>query len=155
MLTIFVVALLTVLVVPASAVAQRCTGEDVAAIDQYCELLPTAEGMAPSDEPRGALRSVLPAADRTRLWRAGPTGRALLAIAPGAPMRGDASTVEPLPGAAGALAGRLGERDDSRSTVRAIGSAAWDGGRLSELFRWLLLSATVGLVGTAWVRRSR
>ncbi len=84
MLTIFVVALLTVLVVPRFGIRPEMLREDVAAIDQYCELLPTAWREWRPATSRGALRSVLPAADRTRLWRAGPCGRALLAMAPGA-----------------------------------------------------------------------
>ncbi|HWH96173.1 MAG TPA: hypothetical protein VNT03_20085 [Baekduia sp.] len=148
--------MLSVLFVPSSAAAQKCSGEDVAAIDQYCELLPTAEGQAPSDEPQRGLMTVLPVAERQQLWRAGPAGRALLSMPTGAHLHGRDRKPRPLPGAAAAISGWLAERDQAEdSPVRAIGTAAWDGDRLSELFRWLMLMSTVGLVGTAWVRRRR
>jgi hypothetical protein len=131
-------------------------GNDVAAIDQYCELLPSAEGPASSNEPRRGVRTVLPPEERKRLWQAGPVGRALLAMPIGVQAGAVGPVFRPLPGAAAALSGRLAEPDASGPGVlRATGTAAWDGGRLSQLFRWLLLASTIGLVGAAWARRPR
>jgi hypothetical protein len=150
------VVLLSVLLLPSRAAAQKCSGDDVAAIDQYCELLPTAVGPAPSDTPRLGLGSVLPHEERLKLWRAGPAGRALLSMPVGAHLSGQDPALRPLPGATAALSGWLSDRGERQAgSVEGIGDAAWKGSRLSQLFRWLLLMSTVGLVGTAWARRSR
>lgn len=155
-----VVAVLSVPLLPVGAAAQtqKCASEDVAAIDQYCEVLPTAEGQTSSaSSPQQALRSALPQTQRVRLWRAGPPGRALLAIPPGLHLRvqGQEVRAQPLPGAAAALSGWLSDHHHGDRPVRAIGAAALGGDGLSPVFRWLLLISTVGLVGTAWIRRSR
>jgi hypothetical protein len=152
---VVLVALSSIALFPSPAAAQRCADDGVAAIDQYCELLPGATGAAPIDDPMHALNSVLPTTARVRLARAGPEGRALLAMPAAAPVQGGRAAVDPLPGAAKALEGRLAERNARGGVLRAISDAAWDGGQLSDLFRSLLLLATLGLVGTAWARRAR
>ena len=152
--TIVVVVLGSVLLIPSSAAAQRCSGEDLAAIDQYCELVPGVTGKLPLSRSKQALGTVLSPAARERFMRSGPEGRALLALPVGAPL-GQGSP-RPLPGAADALEGSLGEHPGflSRGT-EAVGNVLNGAGGVSDIFRWALLLSTVGLSGTAWVRHRR
>jgi hypothetical protein len=154
--SIFILALLSVLLVPSTADADECANANVAVVDQYCELLPTAEGSAAADTPEQTLRASLPAPERAELWQAGRAGRALLYMPEGPHLRGHDRTPQLLPGAADAVSRWVAQDGDRRDvSLRATTGAAWRGARLSDLFRWLLLMSTVGLVGTAWVRRRR
>jgi hypothetical protein len=154
--SIFILALLGVLLVPSPAAAQKCRDDDIAAIDQYCELLPTAAGPVAADTPQPRLRQTLAPAERLQLRRAGPAGRALLSMPEGVGLHVRGHTPQLLPGAAAVVARWMVDHGDRRDTsLGATTKAAWHGARLSELFRWLLLMSTVGLVGTAWVQRRR
>jgi hypothetical protein len=138
---------------PSSAVAQRCVGEDVAAIDQYCETVLGAEGEEPISGTTKTLRSTLPAALRRLLERAGPEGRALLSLPQGSPLaRSDGMRLSRLPGAMAAVRGELSEDAEASGVpARALGSvAAGDG--LSGVFRWAILLSTLSMVGIAWSR---
>jgi hypothetical protein len=154
--TVIWVASVSVALFPSSAAAQRCSGEDVAAIDQYCELVPSVSGTTPPGSSSRTLRRMLPRSQRAVLERAGPSGHALLALAPGAPMRQGTGRVRLLPGAVEALSGRLAEpRMSVDASLRAIRSAASDDQGVGSGFRWILLLSTLGLVGTKWMRRTR
>jgi hypothetical protein len=71
-------------VLPASASAADCaTAPEAAAIDQYCELLPTADGNGLTTTARGngpRLRDVLSKAAVARLRKEGELGEALLML---------------------------------------------------------------------------
>jgi hypothetical protein len=149
---IFVAALLSIasFTSPASA-AERCSRDDVAALHQYCEQLPGAEGPTAVEGVAGSLRETLAPSVRRRLQQSGPEGIALLALplgmapAPGAP-RG------PLPGASGAVSGSLADPEDGGGmVVRAVGAIAGPG--LSGVFRWALVLSTLFVAGIAWIRR--
>ncbi len=140
---------------PSSALAQRCVGEDVAAIDQYCETLLGAEGDAPVSGGKERLRNALPADVRKLLERSGVEGRALLAMPVGVPTSGDAKMrIRRLPGAMAAVKGTLAENADSGAPAKSVGSLV-SGDALGSLFRWALLLSTLGMVGVAWVRHRR
>lgn len=152
--TIVAVVLGSVLLIPSSAAAQRCSGEDLAAIDQYCELVPGVTGKLPLSRPMPRLGTVLSPAVRQQLGRSGPEGRALLALPVGAPLGPDGNP-RSLPGAADALEGSLSEPPSFLSReAKAVGNL-FNGGGASDIFRWALLLSTVGLSGTAWVRHRR
>jgi hypothetical protein len=138
---------------PSSAVAQPCVGEDVAAIDQYCETVLGAGGEESISGQTKTLRSTLPAAVRMLLERAGPEGRALLALAQGSPLgRSDGMRVSRLPGAMAAVRGDLSEdAEGSGVPARALEGLA-EGAGLSGVFRWAILISTLAMVGIAWSR---
>jgi hypothetical protein len=152
---------------PSPAAAAPCPPEQtVAALDQYCESLPTPGGVAaPTAEGPGGLamaplRSVLPPKQVKRLREAGPAGMALLelpAVAPlaRAPMtraerrRADLGARKVV--ASGTLDSRKG---DVVSVASGLASAAPD--VVGGVFRWGLVICSLGLSGVAWLRfRSR
>jgi hypothetical protein len=152
--TIALVVLLGMALVPSSAAAQRCSGEDVAAVDQYCELIAGAEGKVPVSRATQRLRDVLPTPTHRLLLAGGVEGRALLALPVGAPLRPGTHSLDPLPGATAALAGRLGELTSSAgAAARIVGTVTDDGNGLSDAFRWALLLSTLGLAGAARVKQ--
>jgi hypothetical protein len=134
--------------VPSTAAAQRCSSEDVAVVDQYCELIATAEGDMPLTRPGPRLRDTLPMSLRQTLHARGVEGHALLALPAVAPRAG-----EPVPEAADALAGRLGSRASVVGGVaRAVGATADGGIGLRDAFAWVLLMSTVAIAAAAWLR---
>ena len=78
-------ALAVALCLPASASAQKCIARPgTAALDQYCETVPTDRGETPARPTDDSLRSKLAADDVCRLERHGKDGAAVLAL-PGGP----------------------------------------------------------------------
>jgi hypothetical protein len=72
------------LCVPGTASAQKCIARPgTAALDQYCETLPTDKGDTPARPSDGKLRSSIPASDVDRLERHGKDGQAVLALPTG------------------------------------------------------------------------
>ena len=134
------------------------------AVDQYCEEIPTADGMGDQTDGAGAfgtddamesvpLREVLPANAVKALSRSGPVGRALLRV----PMRtlvGDTSGTRPR--APEATAGfRPGDLPrPARNPIRALGQSA-EASALGGDFRWALSLSTVALFAAAWWRLRR
>jgi hypothetical protein len=135
-----------------SAAAQRCSGEEIAAIDQYCEMLSVAEGRGPISGAKDPLRAVLTPGVRAELEAAGPAGTALLALPAGAPVLAGSIDRRRLPGAADALIGTLGESRSPTATARALGTLGDGGNGLSAVFRWALLLSTFGLTAVGWIR---
>ena len=79
-----VVPLAVALAVPAAASAQKCIARPgTAALDQYCETVPTDKGDAATHQSTGKLRSDLPAGEVDRLERRGDEGAAVLALPTG------------------------------------------------------------------------
>jgi hypothetical protein len=140
---------------PGRAHAGTCSKPDLAAIDQYCELLPGADGAVPPGFSDRTLRDVLPMMTRRLLNVAGPPGQAILALPVGAPMRRGGGRDSLAPGARDALKGEFAVRDGDAAGVAGAVSRLIEGGGLSELFRWAVLLSTLALVGVAWVRRRR
>ena len=151
------------LAAPGPAAAAACPPEQtVAALDQYCESLPTPGGVAaPTDEgegglPMGKLRSVLPPKQVKRLRDAGPAARALLELPAVAPLarafmtpaerhRADVGAREVV--ASGTLDRRKG---DVGSVASGLASSAPD--VVGGAFRWGLVICSLGLSGLAWLR---
>jgi hypothetical protein len=152
---ISLVMLLGIALFPSPAHAQRCLGEDLAAIDQYCELLPGAEGAAPAGGSAPQLRAMLPRAARMRLERAGPAGRALMALPFGGRLPTGDSRLREFPGALGALGGAFDDDSSLGDGLRAVQTLGKDGEGLSDAFRWALLLSAIGLVGAGWRRHRR
>lgn len=149
---IVVVAVATLMLLPSSAAAdKRCSAEEVAALDQYCELITSAEAKLPIAGTMPRLRDSLPRGARRKLAAAGAPGTALLALPDPAPRAGPA---KPLSDVTGAIAGRLGrERKSLERTARALGSVTGGESGLGRGFAWALLFITVAAAGIAWVRR--
>ena len=151
------------LAAPGPAAAAACPPEQtVAALDQYCESLPTPGGVAaPTDEgegglPMGRLRSVLPPKQVKQLRKAGPAARALLELPTVAPLarafmtpaerrRVDLGARKVV--ASGILDRRKG---DVNGVASGLASAAPD--VVGGAFRWGLVICTLALSGLAWLR---
>jgi hypothetical protein len=138
---------------PASAVAADCAAApDAAAIDQYCELLPTADGIGLTTTARGngpRLSDVLPADVVADLRHAGPEGRALLQLP--APYPG--SKDSPPLGTEGLLKGRLAAAAGVGHVPRALAEALRTGG-MPAVLTWILgLTAFVGAAAVVTRRR--
>jgi hypothetical protein len=118
-------------------------------------MVPGVTGKQTVAGPVPRLEDALSADARQRLARAGPEGQALLALPLGA-LLGPGGRPRALPGARDALEGSLSEDTVSLpSAAQAVGNLLSGDSALSDAFRWALLLSTVGLCGTAWVRRRR
>jgi hypothetical protein len=127
------------------------------AVDQYCEELPSADGMGEQTDgalPALPLERLLTERVADQLAEAGPLGRALLGLpaprqfepdggGPGWPAGDAAGLVGP-----GALA--RPEGGPVGAVVRSVEASAFDGG-----FRWVLSASTIGLFAAAWLRLRR
>ena len=77
-------ALVLVLAFPAGASAQKCVARPgTAALDQYCETVPTDKGQTPARPSAGRLRGALPAGAVDKLERHGKDGEAVLTLPSG------------------------------------------------------------------------
>jgi hypothetical protein len=154
-------ACLAAIAMPGAAMAQRCTPQQtVAALDQYCDALPTSDGQfAPIGSSRAVgppLAQALPASDAAELRESGTAGQALLLLSAAAPI----GTAVPSPTrrrAARRAAAEVRESDELegrrgpvRTVASAIASASADA--VAASFKWGLLISTLGLAGVAWVR---
>jgi hypothetical protein len=124
----------------------------IPAADQYCEVLPGADGRGIEGESGPRLREVLPADVVKRLERSGPLGQALLAIPSGTSPDVLSGERRPLDVRDLVNEERLGPESGSPSArvlraVRSSGTA--DGG----VFGVVLFGSAVTLVGAAWLRR--
>jgi hypothetical protein len=137
------------------AAAYACIGDpSVAALDQYCDAMPTADGGPPTGSGRDArpLALVLPASEVVRLRAAGPAGRALLLM----PVVAPASARD----AARRHAKRKhnGARNialtSGTTASKVIESAVRATDGLGPL-RWVLLASTLTFAGFAWLRFKR
>jgi hypothetical protein len=148
-------SLLVVGALPASAAAADCSAApDAAAIDQYCELLPTADGTGLTTTARGngpRLSDVLPADVVAGLRHAGPEGRALLLLPAPYPGRPDSPPL----GTEGILKGRLAAEPGVGQVPRALAEALRTGG-MPAVLTWILgLTAFVGTAAVVTRRRRR
>ena len=138
---------------PASRPPIGCLGNtDVAALDQYCAGLPSADGRGISG-PR--LREVLPAKLARRLEKAGPLGLALLSLRLAAPQsklakeaRGRGLDADELL-KRGTIGG--GETKPSANPIK-LAARAVSAGELEIAFGSLLLMSSFGIAGAGWRR---
>jgi hypothetical protein len=160
------VSLLAAGVLPASASAADCaSAPDAAAIDQYCELLPTADGNGLTTTARGhgpRLRDVLSKEAVARLREEGALGEALLMLPVLFPGRVDEHghpRGRPLLETKDLLEHRLAapaDADASRMT-KALLKAAGQGG-IPAALAWILGVTAVGGAaagGMRFYRRTR
>lgn len=145
---------------PANAAAApppACVGvADVAALDEYCPKLPSADGLGREPGPR--LNAVLPARLVAKLKKAGPLGDMLLALSVAAPertlnrnSRGRGLDAEDLL-RRGSLGG--GARKPSGNPL-SVAASAVTGGQLNAAFGAVLLLSAVGISGGGWRRFRR
>jgi hypothetical protein len=130
-----------------------------AAVDQYCDVLPSADGTGEQtgDMPRVPLARVLSERVRERLQEAGTVGRGLLEL-PALRLQGLPSVGpdgRPLPRLdAAALVGggtlALPRRSPLRAVNRSAATSVLDRG-----FGLMVSASTVALFGAAWVRLRR
>jgi hypothetical protein len=145
------------------AVAQSCLPEEeVAALDQYCDALPTADGEPESMIGSGGTRSepplrlALPSRHVARLRRSGVAAKALLLLPTPRPVgKGPAVARERRRTAVEArkvvASGTLKSPVGSvREVVSSLATSSED--VVEGAFRWGLVLCTLGLAGMAWVR---
>jgi hypothetical protein len=141
----------------AAAQAQRCTAPPgTAAVDQYCETIPAADGSTGSQPGNDAARGSVSKGTLEALRAAGADGSSLAGIvsqtapapATGSPQRADA----PKPSAK-RPAGKDTTDRPSANPLTALSSAAGDGSILPSGLVWVLLALLVTAVGIALFRR--
>jgi hypothetical protein len=130
-----------------------------AAVDQYCDVLPSADGTGEQtgEVPAVPLGRVLPERVRERLQKAGTVGHGLLALPALRPegVPGGGAGGRPVPRIdAAKLVGRgtlaLPRRSPLAAVERSAANSLVDGG-----FRWMVSASTFALFGAAWVRQRR
>lgn len=144
--------------------AQRCVAPPgTAAIDQYCETVPTAggdRGSAPPAAPRG-----VPPRTVRRLAASGDDGAALNRLLGQAPESGTGPASTGRQGGKGrpAVEGERGRggsrtatgtartRPPSGNPLDAVRESVAGGTTLGSSFGWLLLGVTLALAAWAWV----
>jgi hypothetical protein len=151
---ILCLALTFAAVAPASAADRPCVGDDVAALDQYCERLAGADGAEPIGMGGTRLADVLSAGVVAQLERAGPMGRALLVTPAASPTRAAAGGEDPR-AARLALDGDLLPDSDHAGGALEAARALAQGSGADDPFRWGIALSTLCLVGVAWYRRHR
>jgi hypothetical protein len=137
--------------------------EDVAALDQYCDRLPSPEGDEPpvnsADQPtqRMPLSRALPTRELAMLRKSGPEGRALLLLPVVAPVRPTPEQRRRIR-TTGREALRSATLEAPKVTPETVvsgvaGGVTAAGARtLAGAFQWGLLVCTLGFAGMAWLR---
>jgi hypothetical protein len=155
---LLVIALLPFIwpVTPAAARTGCDAAPGTAAADQYCETLPTADGMTDATAEHALpLARVLPAELVRRLQRSGLLGEVLLALPAGA--RGSGSPAAERAAREAAADPRLGAlapgkpRDDG-SALQSSMSAA---GEVGQGFAWTLVVALLTVGAVSLLRSAR
>jgi hypothetical protein len=134
------------------------------AVDQYCEEIPTPDGMGDQTDGVGGrgtdgaaapvpLGEVLSANAVKALARSGPVGRALLGVPMRTPVSGMSETRRQASPATGTLRHGALPRP-ARNPIRALGQSA-EASVLGGDFRWALSVSTVALFAAAWWRLRR
>jgi hypothetical protein len=151
---------------PATASAQACVpGQTVAALDQYCDGLPTSDGTQVPTSNLGStdsglkLGGALSRKEVAQLSQAGPAGKALLVLPAVSPLvRGTSAANRRRIALTGRKIVRSGVLDDSTGNVgrvsRVVGSSLTSAGGtvVGGAFRWGLVACTLGFTGMAWLR---
>lgn len=167
-LLVSAICLLTASAPPAGA-AETSQGstcrpdQDVAALDQYCDFLPTsASGSTPTGSARAKQRSLeqsLTTAEAERLRKAGMPGKVLLVMPTLAPVTPEQARAalrrrDELRSRRLVPAVKEPRERDVRRLAEGMVSAAGD--VVGGAFRWGLVLSSLGLAGIAWLRfRSR
>ena len=153
------VALAAGLPAGAHAAGPACKpSEDVAALDQYCDFLPSPEGdeqpLNFADQPTQPtpVSRVLARREVAMLRNSGPEGRALLLLPVVAPVRPTPEQQRRIRTTGGARP--LGHDRRAQVTPETVVSGVTAVGErtLASVFQWALLLCTVGFAGMAWLR---
>ena len=153
------------LLAPAASAQQDCQAlPGRSAIEQYCEVLPSAGGDRPTGSPRGGSGGdTLPGSVRRQLDQAGEAGDVVAGLASGSAGADEARSRDGRTGdgAGGGMSsdgtpssgGVPGEPSDN--PLEAVRSAAEAGPSSGSALLWALAAATVLLAGLAWLRHRR
>jgi hypothetical protein len=138
---------------------------DVAALDQYCDSLPSADGqekpLAAAGPRQMPLSRALPARTVARLRNSGPEAKALLLLPVVAPVRRDRQERERIRASARKVlrttrleAPKVSPEAVVSGTAEAVvaGLTGTGGNGPGGAFRWGLLVSTLGFAGMAWLR---
>jgi hypothetical protein len=133
--------------------------EDVAALDQYCENLPSPEGdeqptnLDAQPTPPMPVSRALPRREVAMLRNSGPEARALLVLPVVGPVRATPEQRRSMR-ATQERALRSSTLDAPEVTPKTVvsGVAVVGEGTLAGVFQWALLLCTVGFAGMAWLR---
>jgi hypothetical protein len=154
------------LTAPPARAAQACVpGQTVAALDQYCDALPTSDGTQVPTSNLGStdsgpkLGTVLTPKEVAQLSDAGPAARALLVLPAVSPLlRGASAAQRRRIAQTGRKIVRSGALDDSKGDVGRVGRvvasslSSAGGAVVGGAFRWGLVACTMGFAGMAWLR---
>jgi hypothetical protein len=142
---------LVLLVVPATASAQRCVAAPgTAAVDEYCESIPSPDGGTGAEDPASRPTVPVPGATLRRLVR-GPDGEALVRVLGHDPQKAR-------DGKGGAPAGSPKAappppQAPSVNPLNAVRTALADGPSLGRGFVAVLLALMLAMVGWGWAAR--
>jgi hypothetical protein len=133
--------------------------QDVAALDQYCDFLPSPDGeeqptnLAAQPTQRTPLSRALPRSQVAMLRNSGPEGRVLLLLPVVAPVRATAEQRRRIRATSRRALGST-TLDAPKVTPKTVvsGMTAVGEGTLPGVFQWALLVCTVGFAGMAWLR---
>jgi hypothetical protein len=143
-------ALAAVLICCASAGARDCNAPPgTAAIDQYCETLPSATGTNGGEG--GDVRRVS-AATRAALRQSGDDGRALSRLLAETPAR---THDQPATRSSGTSNNPARADESATNALGAVRSAIGSGDTVGAWLPWLLLVLAILLGGIAWFRSHR
>jgi hypothetical protein len=162
---LLLIALTAMLVAAAPATAQKCNAPPgTAAVDEYCENLPSATGNSGggSDGSNGSSGTTAPRSTLRALDRAGESGRELKTF-----LGADVASAQ----------GQSGTRQDSKRSsdrkaqpnepsgkaptqpssnpLTAVQSAVNSGTTVGSGFIWLLVALTLLIAGISWMRYRR
>jgi hypothetical protein len=143
---VFALALLT-LAVPGARAASCKAPHGIAAVDEYCEVVPGGGG-GHGGSSGGS--PAVPSATAEALRRAGASGQAVLNLA-----GGDAAGRRHARAPAGSAKPSSAARAPSGSPLSAIRSSVSSGATAGSAFVWVLVAIALGVIGVAWLRYRR
>jgi hypothetical protein len=139
---------------PGGASAQRCVAPPgTAAVDQYCETVPTAGGDRDSSGPRAPVTPVAPSTSAA-LARAGKDGEALnraLGQQPGKASQGVKGTRRDGAASGSGSGSAAIPSAPSDNPLTAVRQSLASGDTIGSGFVWALLLVTIGVLTFAWI----
>ena len=156
-------ALIAILVAAAPAAAQKCVAPPgTAAVDQYCENVPSATGNGGGSDSNSSSGASAPRSTVRALDRAGETGKELKTFLGEdvASAQGRSETEKRSPRSADRKAQKSepagkAPTQPSSNPLGAVQSAVNSGTTIGNGFIWLLVALTLLIAGIAWTRYRR
>jgi len=158
-------ALTAILLAAAPAAAQRCVAPPgTAAVDQYCENVPSASGNSGggSDDSNGSSGATTPRSTVRALDRAGESGKELKQFLGEdvASARADTGAKQGSKGSSDRKArtrepAGTAPKQPSSNPLGAVQSAVNSGSTVGSGFTWILVLLTLLIAGIAWTRYRR